>query len=163
MNSIRLVLLSLVVGAAIGAGLMAWRRPASPPADALDSPFHSRAAESKPAAPEVGNKAKGVPEDGYQRVATALVTIDERISLMEAREESNLERQKRLMDQVRELAIVLEVKSGNLKPLRESSAARLEPVRGRTYEEPLIGEHPVPLSRPDMLRTPVGGEEMPEW
>ena len=163
MNSLRLVLLSLVVGIAIGAGLMAARQnPVS----------GDNTADAAPSAPpeEITGKTSGAaggarstPEDGYKRVASALLSIDERLSLMEAREEANLEKQNKLIDQVRELAIALEIKSGNLKPLRGERAPRLEPMHARPGPETAARERVVPLAQPLEPHVPLGGEELPEW
>lgn len=164
MNSLRLVFFSLVVGFAIGAGVMAWHEDSATP---MVAPVAAGRAQDPPAPPSSGKPAKGraaAPDDGYHRIAAALLAIDERISLMEAREESNLERQKKMVDEIRELAIALEVKSGALKPLREKPAAPLEPVRSQTTPvEQGVRILPVPAVRPAEPPLPSLGDEMPEW
>ena len=161
MSSIRLVILSLLVGIAIGAGFMAAWRPAASNAADTPSPRHSQDVGSNSSNPRA--KSRAASDDGYQRVASALLSIDERLSLMEAREESNLEKQTKLVDQVRELAIALEIKSGNLQPLREDRPARLEPVNTRATTVPEAAVRAVPLAQPNEPRVPLGGEELPEW
>lgn len=163
MSSIRLVILSMVVGFAIGAGFMAARQPVgtvsqSSPTQAAKAPAHANGIPTGGSDPI----ANGL-DDGYQRIATALLAIDERISHMEAREELNQEKHGRLLDQIREIAIALEIKSGNLKPLREGGASPLEPVRSRDRLEAVASEIPVPAARPDSPRAPARGDDMPEW
>jgi hypothetical protein len=165
MNSIRLVLLSLVVGIAIGAGFMAARQ-GGVSSEKLAEPstlVHSTDANADAKRAATGAKSNGSPEDGYHRVAKALISLDGRLSLMEAREESSLEKQNRVVDQIREIAIALEVKSGELKPLRESRSTPLEPLRSRTNAEALAVEPPVPVERPGARPASRGGEELPEW
>ena len=163
MSSIRLVLLSLMVGIVIGAGLMAARTGRMSIEHAADSSSRVRPADATGKISGTGRETRSASDDGYKRVANALFSIDERLSLMEAREESNLEKQNKLIDQVRELAIALEIKSGNLEPLRQNRSARLEPVRGRPRTEPEITGRAVPLALPQEPRVPLGGEELPEW
>lgn len=161
MNSIRLVFLSMLVGIAIGAGLMAARQ--SEGSNAVNPSSEARTSDPRSKSSGSEGKSRTARDDGYQRVASALLSIDERLGLMEAREEANLEKQNKLVDQVRELAIALEIKSGNLQPLREARPARLEPARARPEPQPQITERAVPLAQPNEPGIPLAGEELPEW
>lgn len=169
MRSIRLVILSLVVGFTLGAAVMHWHEDANRmpvPASASPAPAHPTgpAPGRNPASPDKSAKSRAAPDDGYHRIASALINIDERLSLMEAREESNLERQKKMVEEIRELAIALEVKSGALKPLRERPPAPLEPVRGQPAPPAQdVRLLPVPAVRPAEPALPTLDDEMPEW
>lgn len=129
MNSTLLVFLSLVAGAAAGAGfavLALPERPAPEPAAhvvaAMPPPAHDEAVSSKP---------EDKPSDEYMRLAQALIALDERMSEMNSRDQSAQTKVESLLDDVRELALQLEIRSGKLRPLQPGRGEPPVPVRSR--------------------------------
>lgn len=171
MRSLILVLLALIAGAAAGAGFaVAWLGGTGgrePKVLAVKSSERSTDQPGKVQAPPEAHAEQ------FQRLANALLTIDERLSAMEVRDEATAAKQKKLIDDVRELAIHLEVRSGELEPLNAKPAGMLEPIRPEASVLPLQGIRPVPSSvtpprstRAVGQRTPSAGENegaLPEW
>ena len=92
---------------------------------------------------------------------------------MEVRDEATAAKQKKLIDDVRELAIHLEVRGGELEPLNARPVGMLEPIRPESSVLPLQGIRPVPSAatpprstRSVGRRAPVASENddgLPEW
>lgn len=142
MRSLILVLLALIAGASAGAGIaVAWLGASS---DRETRPVAVPSNKGLPGKPAVEASHPQATAEQFHRLANALLTIDERLSSMELRDEATAAKQKKLIDDVRELAIHLEVRGGELEPLSPRPAGKLEPIRPEARVLPLEGIRPVP-------------------
>ncbi len=170
MRSLLLVLLALIAGASAGAGIAVAWFGGTAGGEVTHVPIPPVAESGQSNKESLSTSHAG---EQFQRLANALLTIDERLSAMEARDEATTAKQKKLLDDVRELAIHLEVRSGELEPLNGRPAGGLEPIRPETSVLPLQGIRTVPSpaapsrsARAVGQRAPAASQNegaLPEW
>ena len=169
MNSFILVLLALIAGAAAGGGVVVAMRRAEvhPPVLATaDSPSQP-AGEPEIIGPvDVNHQANPGSSKEYLRLAQALLLIDERITAMEDSQEAAMAGQRKLVDEIREMAMQLEIRSGQMKPMRPASQP-LQQMRTLPDAQPISpGIRPVPAAaptRPAPRPLDAAGDPLPEW
>ena len=170
MNSFILVLLALIAGAAAGSGILVAMRPdIVPPRPAKEPASDASGKPDTPgtrAGPATDSGAKPDVSKEYLRLAQALLVIDERITAMEASQEAAMDSQRKLVDEIREMAMQLEIRSGQMKPMREPGQP-LQPVRTLPDARAITpGIRPVPTAPPACV-VPRGkdasGDPLPEW